>query len=945
MARGLASFLACNRGEVSNTALARLDIEKLRLAAEQQINWMPLAMGPMTLRPGLQYFGSTASDAAAKLLEFVFAKDDASLIELTDNKMRVWTNDALVSRVSVSSTLQAYGSWTTVEAPSATVTVASGPSITIENVAKGNVSSAYGTLTISGGDSAKEHALRVVVSKGPVLFKVGTAADSDDIFSETSLAEGTHSLAFTPNVTTAYVQVSTGSVWASRVVDSITVESAGTMEITTPWNDTDLSGLSYDQSADVIFLAHASYQQYRIERHREGGSNNSWSLVKYYSDDGPFPAKEGDDSVKLSPSAVNGDVTITANKPVFHSTHVGALIRLYHETQNVTETLEAEDTWTDPIRVSGVATYTSGATTVNSDERKFQVDISGTWTGTITLQRTFDPEGLSDWVDFATYTTNQTATIINDQFYNVVVWYRLGFKTLVSTTTSGTWTWNGYFWVYSGGSTYATGYSSGTAVCSLAYKGGAGSGVGRIYEYTSTTEVEVEVLTPFKNAGKANNWRISEWNGENDLGFPSAVAIHEGRLWWAGGGQIWGSKSDDYHSFAFEAIGDDAPVQRSIGKGPVADIRWVCSLSRLAVGADAGIITARSDNFDTPLTPTNFNLKSSMTQGASFLRPVVIDTKAMFVERSGRRVYGMLFSSEAFDYKPLDLTRLNLDIGLEGFEDISVQRQPDTHIRLPRGDGLMANFLYDEDDELAAWWRIQTDGEIENVAVLPGDLEDRVYVVVKRTIDGNTKRYLEKFARLDECEGGTISKLADSFIQWAGGSATTITGLSHLEGEDVVVWYNGAEVGFDADDPSTIATYTVASGQITVPSAVNNGAIIGLPYTATYVSTKLGYAAEGGAALNKRKKVNALGMSLVNTHFQGVRYGSYREDYSEQTLRSLPRTEFGKTTATGKIWSSLEQDMMDFPGEINADTRIIVEGRAPRPATVLGFSADISVAD
>jgi hypothetical protein len=944
MAKGVVSFLACNRGEISPTALGRLDIEKLRLAAEKQINWMPMAMGPMTLRPGLQYLGSTKSDAACKLLEFVYAADDTSLIELTDSTMRVWTNDALVTRVSVASTLQAYGSWTTVESPSATVTVGSGYAITISGVSRGNVSSAYGTLTISNDDKAKEHALRVVVSKGPVLFKIGTSADDEDVFAETKLAQGTHSLAFTPGATTVYVQISS-DVWATRVVDSIAVEAAGTLELPTPWTAANLADISYDQSADVIFVAQKDNQQRRIERHREGGSNNSWSVVRYFTEDGPFPAQGGDDSVYVSPDSVSGDTVLVSNKAIFRDTHINELIRLYHDTQNVVAVLETENVWTDPIRVSGVATYTSGATTVNSDERKFQIDITGTWSGTITLQRTFDPEGITDWVDYATYTTNQTATIINDQFYNVIVWYRLGFKPFLAVESPGSWVWNGYTWVYTGTSTIATGYTSGSAECSLSYKGGGGAGVARIYEYVSPTEVYAEVLTPFKNAGKANNWRISEWNRETGPGFPSAVAIHEGRLWWAGGGKIWGSKSDNYTSFGFEDIGDDASIQRSMGKGPIANIHWLCSLSRLAAGTDSGVVTARSNSFDEPLTPTVFNLKYSMTQGASTLRPVIVDTKAMFVERSGRRVYGMVFSSEAFDYKPLDLTRLNLDIGLEGFTDISVQRQPDTHIRLPRGDGMMANFLYDEDDELSAWWRIQTDGEIENVAVLPGDLEDRVYVVVKRTINGNTKRYLEKFARLDECQGGTISKLADSFIQWAGGSTTTVTGLSHLEGKSVVVWYNGLEVGFDADNPATIATYTVTGGQITVPTAVNAGAIIGLPYTATYVSTKLAYAVEGGAALNKRKKVNALGFSLVNTHFQGVRYGSYREDYSEQTLRSLPRVEFGEVTPTGKIWSSFEQDMMDFPGEINTDTRIVIEGRAPRPATVLGFSADITVAD
>jgi hypothetical protein len=928
MARQNAAILALNRGEISKAALGRSDIDKLRLAAEQQVNWMPMATGAMTLRPGTAYIGAIKSNAACKLLEFIYATDDTSLIELTNTVMRVWTNDALVTRVSVGSSIQAFASWTLTASTGATVSAA-GSKITISDVTRGNVSYATGTLTVPGGDTAKEHALRVVVSKGPVRFRIGTSAGGEDIFAETSLDDGTHSLAFTPGATTAYVRISsTGR--ASKVVDSVSVEGAGTLELTTPWVTADLPSISYDQSADVIYVANSGYTQYKIERHREGGSNNSWSLVKYKTDDGPFPAGETNTEIKMTPSSISGDITITSSKDYFHSGHVGALIRLFHETQIVSESLNLENTFTDPIRVTGVHNYNLGGVTNTTTERMIQVDISGTWTGSVTVQRTFDPEGLSDWIDFVSYNANQTATLVYDGLDNVVVWYRIGFKATQKIT-------------FSGGAIITGGYGSGTAVCTLTYKGGGGAGVARIYAYTNATTVSAEVLKYFKNSAATSNWRISEWNTDDDS-YPSAVALHEGRLWWAGGGRIWGSVSDGYQSFDFEAIGDSGPIQRSIGKGPIANINWLWSGSRLGVGADSGILTARSNSFDEPLTPTVFNLKYSMTQGASSLRPVTVDTKGIFVERSGRRVYGMAFSSEAFDYKPLDLTRLNTDIGLEGFNDISIQRQPDTHLRLPRGDGLMANFLYDQDDELAAWWRIETDGDIENVAVLPGDLEDRVYIVVKRTINGSTVRYLEKFARLDECEGGTISKLADSHIQWAGGSATVIAGLSHLEGEAVVVWYNGAEVGFDATSPSTITTYTVSGGAITVPSAVNNGAIIGLPYTATFVGTKLAYAAADGVAANKRKRVNALGMTLINTHFQGVRYGSYREDYAEQTLRSLPRIEFGKTTATGKVWSMYEQDMVEFPAEWNADTRIIIEGRAPRPATVLGVTIDQTTA-
>lgn len=927
MPRQSVYFSSLNRGEISRKALGRVDLDKLRLAAEKQINIQPLAMGPGTLRPGTQYLGSTKSDNPARLLEFVFGATDTSLIELTNTVMRVWTNDALVSRVAVGSTIQAFASWTLTASTAASVSAAGGK-ITISGVTKGNISYAEGTLTVPGGDTAKEHALRVVVSKGPVLFRIGSASGLEDIFSETSLDDGTHSLAFTPGATSAYVRISSNA-YPSRVVDSVAVEGAGTLELPTPWLTADLPDVTYDQSADVIFLAHQNYAQYKIERHREGGSNNSWSIVKYKTVDGPFPSAEGSSQIVLTPDAIHGDVTVTSNKPVFESSHVGSLLRLFHDTQVVSDSLNAENTYTDPVRVSGVYAYNFAGTVAYSAERAIRIDISGTWAGTITLQRTFDPEGLTGWVDFSTYTTNQTNVTFTDGLDNVIVYYRLGFKPTTKIT-------------FGGGPLFTGGYTSGTAVCTLSTKGGGGAGVGRIYAYTDNQTVSVEVLKPFKNSNKASNWRISDWGGSSLNPYPSSVALHEGRLWWAGGGKLWGSVSDAYSSYDFEMIGDAAPIIRTIGKGPIANIKWLLSLSRLAVGADSGVITARSNSFDDPLTPTAFNLKYSTTQGAvKSVRAVAVDTKGIFVDRSGRRVYGILFTSERFDYKLLDLTRLNLDIGVPGFLDIAVQRQPDTHIRLPLADGRMANFLFDENDELDAWWRVETDGSFENVAVLPGALEDRVYVVVNRTINGVTKRYLEKFARLDECAGGTVSKLADCHISYSGGSATTITGLSHLEGKAVVVWYNGLEVGFDAANPSTIHTYTVTSGQITLPTAINSGAIIGLPYTGTFVSAKLAYAAAEGTAINQQKRVSHFGCLLDNTHYQGIRFGHWAEDPAYSQLRSLPLIEDGKATATGKLWQTYDQQMIPFPGKWDTDARVQIEMRAPRPATIVGFTIEM----
>jgi hypothetical protein len=76
-----------NAGEVSKIALARVDVAKLRMSAECQLNWLPFVVGPMMLRPGLIYIGEILNDNPAKLVRFIYSKTDTALIELTANQM------------------------------------------------------------------------------------------------------------------------------------------------------------------------------------------------------------------------------------------------------------------------------------------------------------------------------------------------------------------------------------------------------------------------------------------------------------------------------------------------------------------------------------------------------------------------------------------------------------------------------------------------------------------------------------------------------------------------------------------------------------------------------------------------------------------------------------------------------------------------------------------
>jgi len=159
---------------------------------------------------------------------------------------------------------------------------------------------------------------------------------------------------------------------------------------------------------------------------------------------------------------------------------------------------------------------------------------------------------------------------------------------------------------------------------------------------------------------------------------------------------------------------------------------------------------------------------------------------------------------------------------------------------------------------------------------LTGDLEDYVKYSVKRIINGEAVRYFEKVAFQADCQGNILNKQADSFIEYSGLPTNIITGLNHLEGKEVIVWADGKDLS--PSENGAQKTYTVTSGSITLDAGVNvENAIVGLPYTAYYKSSKLAYAA--GSPLGQKKKINAIGVIVDNTHSRGLLYSGNGVNY------------------------------------------------------------------
>src|SRR3546814_6531374 len=77
------------------------------------------------------------------------------------------------------------------------------------------------------------------------------------------------------------------------------------------------------------------------------------------------------------------------------------------------------------------------------------------------------------------------------------------------------------------------------------------------------------------------------------------------------------------------------------------------------------------------------------------------------------------------DYGSLDLTLLVPEHGDPGFTHLAVQRKPGTRIHCMRVDGTVAVLIYQPAEEVKCWVEVETDGDVEDIVVLPGTGEDR----------------------------------------------------------------------------------------------------------------------------------------------------------------------------------------------------------------------------
>jgi hypothetical protein len=362
----------------------------------------------------------------------------------------------------------------------------------------------------------------------------------------------------------------------------------------------------------------------------------------------------------------------------------------------------------------------------------------------------------------------------------------------------------------------------------------------------------LSAVTPV--AGGAWSAEVPSWSVA--AGYPGAVCFFEERLYLGGTARkptsVWGSQNGDYENFGVGVNASDAVVF-PLTSIKVNTVRWLLPAKSLLGGTVAGEFSITGEA-DAAITPTNPRPRSETTHGGSSVMPVRVGHLVIFVQAHGRKVREL-----TYDYKPdafvaPDLTQFAEHITESGIVDMAYQQEPNSILWCVRSDGVLVGLTYTREELVYGWHRHVTDGAFESICVIPDpeNHRDQLWAVVRRTIGGATKRYIEVL------DPDVVA--ADSFAVYAGAPATEITGLGHLEGEAVDVVADGFVV------PGKV----VAAGKITLDRAASN-VVVGLHYETTVTPQRPDFIDDKGrTTIGKKKQWAEVILRLLDTGLSGV---------------------------------------------------------------------------
>ncbi|MDY0204727.1 MAG: hypothetical protein RBR49_11475 [Desulfovibrio desulfuricans] len=415
-----------------------------------------------------------------------------------------------------------------------------------------------------------------------------------------------------------------------------------------------------------------------------------------------------------------------------------------------------------------------------------------------------------------------------------------------------------------------------------------------------------------------------------DGNYPSQAFFHQQRLGFAASNKkpitIWLSRTGDFEIMASSTPPrDDDAITATLASTQANRIVWLQpDRQALAFGTEGSEWTLKASE-GVALTPSNISFELQTTIGGDdAVQAMSVGGSVLFLQRGSKSVRQLAYNYSADKYLPQDLNLLARHI----LADTSIvawayQQEPHSSIWCVLADGSMAGLTYMPEHEVVGWHRHTTEGQIRDVAAIPGTPDDQVWLLVERPCG----LCVERFETFFDSDNLTDANFLDSALRYDGPPKAEFFGLDHLAGQTVQAFADG----------STIDALTVgADGSLVLPRPASS-VLVGLPAHSRLALNLPEVNTQKGSSVLKGRKVSGV-------RFRVYRSMSFQAGFGVHLHPVIDRQIRGGSFQTTPFYTEGTDLHMETCAGWTDTTPLTIEVCTPTPLTILSILTAMDIA-
>lgn len=280
----------------------------------------------------------------------------------------------------------------------------------------------------------------------------------------------------------------------------------------------------------------------------------------------------------------------------------------------------------------------------------------------------------------------------------------------------------------------------------------------------------------------------------NNASYPSVPSFFQERLVLAAPNQspqtFYMSQPGNYFNFdTTSPIQPSNAITGTLVSGVLNTIKAiVSSTAGMLLLTDKSSWLVNGGSSGSGVSPTSIVANAQSFIGSNDVPPIVANYDVLYVQGKGSGVRDLAYNIYFNVFTGTDISILSSHL-FYGFEILewAWAEQPFYVVWAVRDDGVLLSLTFLKEQDFIGWAHHTTDGFFTSVTAVTESTDaagnvDAIYVVVERTVNGNTVKYIERMAERIFTNGATDAWCVDAGLQYSGSPATSFTGAQHLAG-------------------------------------------------------------------------------------------------------------------------------------------------------------------